>query len=456
MKIPVLSGIFLDNKGNYRVQYPVNMTPVVKPTGINDGYIRPAEGVLQFAQLSAPCRGTINWNGTLYVVYGDKLARVDVDGNVTNIGSVNSGSHVTMTYSFDRLAIATGNRMWYYDGTSLTPVTDPDLGAVLDVVWIDGYFITTDGEFIVVTELNNPFSVDPLKYGSSEAEPDPVVGLAKVNNELFALNRYSIEVFNNIGGDGFPFQRNDGSMVQRGAISTHAKAVLNDILFFVGGGRNESIGLFATKGGNSEKVSTDEIDRILNENDLSEIYVESRIYLSHQFIYIHLSEQTLVFDYGASQIVGMSVWHILKCENQLLYRAKYFCQVYSQWISADVQKNKLGTMTEATPTLYGDPVNWEINTMILWNSGRTTILHEIELVGLPSQFSDGYMDMTYSRGVTWSNPRRMPVPKIGDYKTRMRWLRCGMIRDWLIFRFSGDSKGAMTINTINARVEGEQ
>jgi hypothetical protein len=107
-----------------------------------------------------------------------------------------------MDYSFDRLAIASGGRLYYWNGT-LTQVTDPDLGVVLDVVWVDGYFMTTDGESLVVTELSDPTQVNPLKYGSSEVDPDPVVALLKLRNEVYALNRNTIEVFDNVGGEFF-------------------------------------------------------------------------------------------------------------------------------------------------------------------------------------------------------------------------------------------------------------
>jgi hypothetical protein len=87
---------------------------------------------------------------------------------------------------------------------TLTQNTDPDLGTVLDVVWVDGYWMTTDGEFLVVTDLTNPLAVDPFKYGSSEVDPDPVKALLKVRNEVYALNRHTIEAFDNVGGCGLP------------------------------------------------------------------------------------------------------------------------------------------------------------------------------------------------------------------------------------------------------------
>jgi len=67
---------------------------------------------------------------------------------------------------------------------------------VVDFVWVDGYFFTTDGEFLITTDINNPTSVNPLKYASSELDPDPVNALIKFKNEVYALNRHSIEVFN--------------------------------------------------------------------------------------------------------------------------------------------------------------------------------------------------------------------------------------------------------------------
>jgi hypothetical protein len=198
-------------------------------------------------------RGGIEWNGLLYRVMGTKLVSISSTNVVTVIGDVGGTGLVTLDYSFDYLAIASsGNLFLYRPSTGLQQVTDPDLGTVVDVVWVDGYFMTTDGEFLIVTELNDPFSVNPLKYGSSEADPDPVVALLKVRNEVYALNRHTIEVFDNVGGDLFPFQRVEGAQVQRGSIGTHACCVFMESIAFIGGGRNEAPGVWLISGSNAE------------------------------------------------------------------------------------------------------------------------------------------------------------------------------------------------------------
>ena len=143
---------------------------------------------------------------------GTKFVKISASGQVIELGDVQSGGPCSFDYSFDYLAINAGTSLYLYSGT-LKQVTDSNLGVVHDVIWIDGYFMTSDSNNIVVTELNNPFEVNPLKYGSSEVDPDPIVGLIKLRNEVYVLNRHTIEVFDNVGGEFFPFQRIDGAQV---------------------------------------------------------------------------------------------------------------------------------------------------------------------------------------------------------------------------------------------------
>ena len=315
MQIPILNGIFTDSSPNFRTSYPVNLVPVPKSTGISEGYLRPAEGIVKAGDGPGANRGGLNWNGVLYRVMGTKLVTVAQNGTVTVIGDVGSGDRVTFTYSFDYLAVTSGGRLYLYDGTTLARVNDPDLGVALTVVWVDGYFMTTDGEFLVITELNNPFAVDPLKYGSSEADPDPVKSLLKLRNEIYALNRHTIEVFDNTGSTGFPFQRISGAQIQKGTLGTHTCCVFEEAIAFMGSGTNESISVWVGANGTAQKIATREIEEILatyTEAQLSTVFMQERTEGAHQFLEIHLPDQTIVFDAAASQALGQPVWFFLR------------------------------------------------------------------------------------------------------------------------------------------------
>ena len=235
--IPILAGIYANTSPDFRTAYPVNYVPVPMKTGLSEGYLAPADGLTLQGTGPGIDRGGINWNGSLYRVMGSKLVRIDELGGVYEIGDVGLGGPVTLDYSFDSLAINSGDRLYYSNGTTLTQVTDPDLGLVNDFCWIAGYFACTDGEYITVTELNDPYAVSPLKYASSEADPDPITALLRLRNEIVALNRYTIEYFSNVGGVGFPFQRIEGAQCQKGCVGARACSIFVETVAFVEIGR---------------------------------------------------------------------------------------------------------------------------------------------------------------------------------------------------------------------------
>ena len=112
MQIPIVKGIYANSDSDFRIAYPRNLVPIPAAQGISQGYLRPADGVVQFSQGPGVDRGGINWNGTCYRVMGSKLIEVAEDGSIVVIGDVGGTGQVTLDYSFDRLAIASGNRLF--------------------------------------------------------------------------------------------------------------------------------------------------------------------------------------------------------------------------------------------------------------------------------------------------------------------------------------------------------
>lgn len=462
MQIPILNGIYTDGVADFRTSYPINMVPIPKQQGISSGYLRPADGITQNGTGPGISRGGINWNGVCYRVMGTKLVSIDQAGIVTTLGDVGGTGQVTMDYSFDRLAIASGGSLFYWDESSLTKVTDPDIGTVLDVAWVDGYFMTTDGEFLVVTELSDPTQVNPLKYGSSEVDPDKINGIIKLRNEIYALNRYTIEVFDNIGGEFFPFQRIDGAQIQKGAVGTHAACVIAESIAFVGSGRNESPGVYIGSNANAIKISTREIDVILSEfseNDLADVILESRNDKAHQHLWIRLPNQTLVYDVAASQVLGEQVWFIMTSSLNGLssYSSKDLVWCYDKWLVGDPASPNVGYLDDSLASHWGEIVRWEFGTSIIYNDGRGAILHDMELVCLTGRVafgSDPQISTSYSvDGETWSQDKYVKVGKQGDRIKRILWLQQGSMRNWRIQRFRGDSQSFISVARLESRIE---
>ena len=467
MQIPILNGIYTDNGPDLRTSYPVNMVPVPKQSGISNGFLRPGDGIVANGSGPGVDRGGINWNGICYRVMGTKLVTVASNGSVTVLGDVGGpvNTLVTFDYSFDLLAIASGGRLYYWNPATntLTQNTDPDLGIVLDVVWVDGYFMTTDGEFLIVTELTNPLDVNPLKYGSSEVDPDPVVALLKLRNEIYALNRNTIEVFDNVGGTLFPFNRIDGAQIQKGVVGTFACCVYMEQIAFLGGGRNEAPSIYMGAAATAQKISTQEIDELLlnyTEAQLATVKMEARNDKAHQHLYVHLPDRTLVYDGAASQVLGEAVWFTLTTTvvGFSQYRARNLVYAYDKWLVGDPQSSNIGYLVDTIGTHWGQKVRWEFGTLIVYNEGNGALFHELELVSLTGRVAlgvDPQISTSYSLdGLSWSQDRFIRAGTIGNTKKRLAWFQQGNMRNWRIQRFRGDSDSHIAFARLEAQIEG--
>jgi hypothetical protein len=462
VQIPVLNGIYTNGVSDVRVSYPVNMSPVPIKNGVSNGYLRPADGISQLGTGPGIDRGGINWSGVCYRVMGTKLVSIAADGTTTTIGDVGGSGQVRMTYSFTHLAIASSGQLWLYDGAALNQVVDIDLGTCIDVAWADGYFMSTDGTNLVVTELTNPFSVNPLKYGSSEIDPDPVLGLLKLRNEIYVLNRNTIEVFTNIGGDLFPFQRIEGGQIQKGVIGTHACCVFEETIAFLGGGRNEGPSIYIGFHSQVMRIASREIDQIIEtytEAQLAQVVMEAHIDDGLSLLVINFPDRTFVYDMTSSKLVEEPVWYVLisGLQETGIYRARNLVYCYDKWLCGDPTSTKHGFITDTVSTHYGDIVRWEFGTMIVYNEGRGAIFHELELVCLTGRVALGIepqMSTSYSTdGMSWSQERYINLGKIGERNKRIVWMQQGMMRNLRIQRFKGDSRAHLSVLRLEARLE---
>lgn len=463
MQIPIINGIYSDNTPDLRTSYPRNLVPVPKVSGISSGYLRPADGLVSQGTGPGVSRGGINWNGTLYRVMDDKLVQIASTGIATTVASGIAGTdRASMVYSFDRLAIAAGGHLYYYNGTTLTQVTDPDLGTVNDVIWIDGYFMTTDGANLVVTELTDPTQVNPLKYGSSEVDPDPVQALLKLRSEVYAINRYTIEVFNNIGGDFFPFQRVEGAVIPQGAVGSDAATVYADAIAFVGGGRDDSPAVWLGLNASATRISTREIDQILagyTEAQLAAIVLETRSDSAHEHLWMRCHDRTLVFDAAASRELGSPVWFCLTSSIVGFgqHRARDLVYCYGKWNAADTQSTAYGLMDSKVSAHWGSTIGWEFGTAIVYAEGRGAIFHELELVSLTGSVALGVDPVVWTQhstdGQTWSMERPANAGKIGDRDKRIVWFGNGMMQRQRMQRFRGTSDCHIAPIRLEARLE---
>ena len=463
MNVPILAGTYVDGNPAVRIAYPVNMVPVPGQDGITDGFLRPAEGIRAFATGQGLDRGALVWTGAgnnvHYRVSGTKLVSVSSSGVVTTVGDVGGSGPARMDFSFDRLGIQSNGKLYYWDNITLAPVTNVNIPPnLIDMVWVDGYWMVTDGTQLAVSDLAAPATFNPLKFGTTD-RPDPVQCLLKVLNEVHVISRNFIDVFQNVGGTLFPFARVSSAVISKGAVGTRAACVFEDNVAFVGGGRNEAVSVYLGRNAQTVKISSREIDNLLLDYttaELSGILMETVLDRGSLFLYIHLPDRTIVYDRAMSQSAGQPVWFQLTTSlaDFSQYRARNMTRVNDVWVVGDPQSSAIGVWSTTDSQHFGTDVRWEFSTPMLRNEARGAIIHELELTALTGATPSGRtptVSTSYSvDGRLWSPDRPVASGVIGDTTRRLKWFKQGAWRKYRIQRFRGDSGSRLTAMKLDA------
>ena len=445
MQLPLLSGIAADGTAEFRQTYPLNLEPVPVVNKISEGQLRATAGATAFVTGPGIDRGGVYFNDMLYRVMGTRFVRLRRSGVIEDLGDVGGSGPVTFAIGPDRLAVRSDTRLYYWDDTALTQVTDEDLIACNDVIWVDGYFMSTDGKYVVVTELNDPFEIKPLKYGAAEEDPDPITGLIKFRNESYVLGRHTIQVFRNVGGTGFPFQTLRGATIPFGCVGPMAKCLYGDSFAFVGGARNEAIGVYVAGQGSADRLSSRTIDdELAKVEDPSAIVLESRSRRAEHRLFVHLPTKTLVFCLKASDAAGgQFIWYEAQSGAGKPYRLRNAIEAYGRVIVGDTETAQLGDLTDTVSTHFGETAQWRFDVGLIYNKAMGAILHKIELVGLPGRAPSGvngtaWLSLTRD-GETFTSERAVPMGKAGQHGLRMQWRPRTNFRNYLGLRFRGFS-----------------
>ncbi len=232
-----------------------------------------------FSALAGENRGQHVFAGINFAVNGNTLFQVNEDKTAVSRGTIEGSGPVSMSHnsteSADKLVIVVpGGKSYVYEGTTLTEITDTDFRTSDTVSFKDGFFLFTasTGKVFFNSALNDPLNYRALDFGTAEISPDLIVASIVVHNELFIIGESTIELFQNIGGSDFPFQRIQGANIQKGAHAKFGIVALDETFAFVGGGQDELSGIYQVADSTRAiKISTPAIDDAIQEFTKAEI-----------------------------------------------------------------------------------------------------------------------------------------------------------------------------------------
>jgi len=455
-------------ESEYGDALPENMYAVIKEVLGTAGYLKCAPGLTSFATGKGIDRGACyNERFSLHFrISGNRLIAVSTLGGVTDLGVVPGTSQATIKdlYSFNTQGIiADGKFFLYSPGGGLNEVIDADLGSPIDGVWVDGYYFMTDGEYIFHTDIDDETSIDPLKFATAEFMPDPSNGVAKTqDNKVMVFGRYTIEYFMNAATANFAFSRIATRGQKIGIVATHAKCEGSDAFYITGSRKNESLGIHAITVGSAVKVSTREIDKILEkytEPELVDMRMEYRSSKNVQLILIHLPEETLCFNETVARALGLNyAWSILRTDitGTQIYRAinGIFDARNAKWIYGDKRDETIGYLDDTVFTQYDEAQEWLLYSPFI--NLESFSIDEIKIKTVPGHttFNDAKVAISLTRnGVTYGTEAWLSYGDPAAYTTEFIARRLGYVPSWVGFKFRGATKSRITFSLFELTYE---
>lgn len=464
--LPLIKG---DRKSklDYRDNLPVNMTAVIREIEGDNGYLLTHDGLTEFAQTSGVARGGV-FNERFnehYRVSGNAFEQIDSSGAVSVLGVVSGSDLCSFANSFNTQAILSDGKYYLWDNATLTQVLDPELGVPIDITWFRGIYVMTDGESLFHTDINNESSISPLKYSSSEFASDPIVGVARNDqNQILAFNRYSTEYFffNAAAPSGTSvLQVISGKGVKVGIVGTHCKTELDGVFFILGGRKEESPSIRPLIGSRDDSISTREIDKLIGkytESQLSDVVLESRVVDRDKFLICHLPDETLLFNLTISQKIGkQAAWTIIKTGVQTdePWRGKFgvFDPRAAKWIYGDIKESKLGYLNQEVASQYNEQVeNICYSPIIAGHETLSVNNFEINTIAGYSSSDMTCFNAYSSDGVTWQQERSTLISEQGDYNRRYIVRDTFYIREDFSMRFRFVSSDKMSFSGLKADI----
>lgn len=447
----------------------INWIPTIAEDGaLNQGALIQPESLVNYsANGDLSNRGSLLMAGIPYFVNGSQLYSINSLGTSVSLGAISGFGRVSMATNGSKLVIVVPNDNAYiYNGTALALITDTDFRKSDTVVFKDGYFVfgASDGSVFFNSELNDPGNIDPLDFGTAEINPDKIVALHVNHNELFVLGEETIEIFQNVGGSGFPFQKIPGANIQKGCYAKFSPVEFDNTFMFIGGGLNEKAAIWRVVSSQAaQKTSTDAIDTAIQK------FTDAEIANAFSFTYTSKGQFIACFTFESTRIPSVTFcyngtsqkWFQMQTGiSPDRWRVNSIVRAHGKLLCGDNVDGRIGYLTDVYEE-YGGVIHQERTTQPFVIDMNSQYWSELELTiesgtGLTTgQGSEPQIRMSYSDngGRTFTPERSKKFGRIGEYNKRAIWRRIGRAPVYRVIKFVTTSPVLTNLIRLDAEVE---
>lgn len=464
IQIPLLKGSQVDNSADYRDYLPVNVLPIPDTAPNAQGYFTNHPGISLKTELSGGFSNGGIYNaqdGVLYRLIGSNLY-----GNNTLLSATAVAGRASFAYSPNSTAFTGSNgKGYYWNGTSLSEfknwqtgesesgITNYAIDGIIDVTRNLGRYIWLTNKSFIVTDLQNeqrPDFIAPIY--SAESDPDDNTAIMTWSDFVVVFGRNSTEFFRLTGDAEQIYAAQRSLVIQFGCISTHAKCAFAGGIAVVGSARNEPPSIALIGGNGVQKISTVEIDKVLqtyNDSTLQGAVLESAVWRGMNLLYVHLPLETIVYvaqaqtwvrlksDLGSARWTGIDVIHNAAT---------------GQTEVGDKGSSRIGEFTRLM-SQYGVKQEAYLQTPFI-KTGKSC-LYDLTLDTVSGFGSDPVLlsISATENGYTYSAEQTMTISTPKKYTSYPLISRVGSTRDKIGFRLRIVSGDPINISGFSVRIE---
>lgn len=369
---------------------------------------------------TGPVRGIYSrdgvFGGDVFSVVNDTIYR-----NTSSLGTLADSVNNVPSFAgdgIDEILIANGGTMRRYDG-ALADVSFPDAAGVRGVTFIAGLFVAvraSSGRFYW-SAVNDGSSWDALDFATAESKGDQLLAAVAIGDVLWLLGQESIEAWIVTGDANLPFRKITDRGYSVGVISSGAVHQLQGRLCWVGNdARPYMDGQSIADEGLAERIRASSAVRCFGFT-----------YQGHSIFCIRIDAGTWGYDLATGSWLRFTTyeranWRVLTAftKGYTVYLGDDELNTIWTFGGGEEAGSPIQCVFSAVVPVNGAPMMID-SVGLFANFGRTVIMQ--------GQGEEPFIEMRVSRneGKSWSDWRPKTLGRIGEYRKRVRWNRCGTI-----------------------------
>lgn len=387
---------------------------------------------------SGPGRGLCVMAGSLYAVSGNTLYRVSQSGIGTSLGTVPGTGIVSMAATGTEIVLNTA-QVW--NGTLSAIGGDFQAGGKL--AFLDSYILATDpntGRFRS-SQVGDVTDWDALYFATAEGAPDDVLDIQVDHRQAVLIGAGSTELWENVGGSGFPFVRSINGFVEIGGAGQFASTKQDQSVHWLANDKT----LRRLSGNTAVRTSQHGMERAVraySRTDNCQMF--SYTLDGHLCVVVRFPDLgTWIYDCTTQEI------HERQTYGRLDWDVSGFAEVYGKVYVQRASDGAIGVLDATCYTEWGNDLVSSWTYQNLYGGGQRITLDHLELgmeTGVTSSTTAPSisLEMSYDGGKTYQALPKRTFGAVGEYRERVKWDRLGSGFD-LVVRMSTSDAVPLTI-----------